>query len=1342
MPIGKLEPFNLSSKQWPAYIRRVNQYILLNDVKDNLKVPMLITVVGEPTYSLMCDLCSPGFPEDKSYEELVKLVADHLEPQRSEIAERHVFRLRRQRDGESMMEYLQDLKHLATTCNFGIMLEENLRDQFVSGLANSAMRSRIFAEKNIKYKEAVELALALEAAERHAEVSAATTAAVTTSGAGGDAGEGLHRTGTGRLHTSGAGTRRPGRNPGPRADGTASRGGIPAATPQCWRCGKSHRPERCRYINYNCDECNQRGHLKVMCKTVRVRGSGRSSRQNFVSDDDTEDEDLFSIELASKGNKPYFINVNIDSYIIKCEVDTGSRITAISEDFYKQMFANKTIQSDNLMLRCYSGTPIDSLGYILVNVRLGNVTANNLRCYVIKNGGRPLLGRDWLKSLDVKQINLNDIITDPCINKLAIEFPEVFTDKLGKCKKLLQLQLTDNEPIYVRARPVPLALRARVERELERLEAEGTIYRVEHSDYGTPIVPVIKTNGDIRICGDYKVTINRKLKREFYPLPRIEELFATLSGGREFSKIDLTHAYQQTMLTDDSQPCTAITTHIGTFVYRRTPFGLSCVPEKFQKLMEETLRGVPCTVVFLDDICVTGASRAEHLTNLRLVLARLRDMGLTVKLSKCCFLEPSVKYLGFIIDQGGLRPDPKKVEAIVNAPTPSDVTQLRSFLGLLNYYGKFIPKLSILLHPLHELLKKGVSWNWSNECNNAFIEAKRVLSGEKVLAHYEEGRPLVLSVDSSAYGLGAVLAHRFPDGSERPVSCVSRTLNNAERNYSQIDKEALAIFYGVTRHHQYLYGRHFELRTDHQPLSYIFGAKVGIPQTAASRLQRWAARLAAYDFTIKYISSKQNGPADALSRLPLALERRDTESMSYVNLVQQCMPVNFHDVSKETNKDVLLSRITGYVKYGWPSVSSCEEEKPYFARKKDITLDFGCLIYKYRIIIPKTLQFKILEEIHQGHLGVNKMKNLSRNYVYWPKLDDDLERLCRSCEPCRMVRDAAPRADLHPWEYPLFPWQRLHADFAECLGRKYLIIIDAHSKWIEALPMDRTDAQSTITALMTVFSRFGLPSQLVTDNGPPFLSHEFKNYCMNNCISHVTSAPYRPQGNGAAENAVKTVKKAIKRAVHSGENVLQALNTFLFHYRNCDHATTGVPPAVLLTGRRMRMRLDALRPDVKKVVQAAQQRQIAHAGGTPQPTIPVGETVLARDYTSSPSKWSTGIVSKTSGPVSYRIDMGNGVEWRRHRDQLVPVGNKSRLSLSRASIVTHKGENEVNDHNGDDTFEDASDASNELGTEAGGGEPMSAARSRLNSPPPPPPPPGASARTIRAHVRAVNKDKM
>lgn len=1329
MPIGNLEPFDVHTKNWPSYIRRVKQYILLNEVKAELQVPLLITVVGESTYALMCDLCAPVNPENKSFTELVKLVSDHLEPQRSEIAERHVFRLRRQRAGESMAEYLQDLKHLATTCNFGANLEENIRDQFVSGLANPAMRSRIFAEKNIQYKEAVELGLALEAAERHAEVSAASAA--TTSGAGGELGEGLHSTDARRAAPAGGGGGQ--RWPRTRPQGPQRQGAAATTQQRCWRCGKPHRPDRCRFANYNCDECNQRGHLKVMC---RVRENVRNGRQNYVSEDHSEDEEMFNINLSSKGNKPFFINVNIDNYMIECEIDTGSRISAISEQFYREQFPHKNIHPDNILLRCYSGTRIESLGYIVVNVRLGDVVANDLVCYVIKGGGRPLLGRDWMRALNIKQINFNQVHEDPVVNRLASEFPEVFTDKLGKCKKILSLQLTDSEPVFVRARPVPLALRTRVERELRRLEAEGTIYRVEHSDYGTPIVPVIKGNGDIRICGDYKITVNRKLKRDYYPLPRIEELFATLSGGEEFTKIDLTQAYQQTILSEDSQPCTAITTHLGTFVYRRTPFGLSCIPEKFQKLMEETLKGIPSTVVFLDDICTTGANRETHLKNLRQVLTRLKEMGLTVKLSKCNFLQKSVKYVGFIIDQKGLHPDPDKVSAIVNAPTPKDITQLRSFLGLLNYYGKFIPRLSIILHPLYELLKKGIEWKWSPECDLAFKTAKENLLRKNVLAHYEEGQPLVLSVDSSAYGLGAVLAHRFPDGSERPVSCVSRTLNDAERNYSQIDKEALAIFYGITRHHQFLFGRQFELRTDHKPLSYILGKNVGIPQTAASRLQRWATCLAAYDFTIKFVNSKDNGPADALSRLPLPSDGGAPRPlMTYINLVQECMPVNFRDVAKETAKDVLFCRILGYVKFGWPSVISSDDLKIYWMRRNEITIDLGCLIYKYRIMVPLTLQKRVLDELHQGHLGVNKMKNLARNYVYWPNLDRDLEQLCRACEACRAVRDAPPRSDLHPWEFPLFPWHRLHADFAEYNGEKYLIVVDAHSKWIEALRMTRTDAKSTITALVTIFSRFGLPSQLVTDNGPPFLAQDFKDYCRYNCIKHVTSAPYRPQGNGAAENAVKLVKKALKRATVLGENILLALNKFLFYYRNCDHATTGVSPAELLTGRRMRTRLDALRPDVGQVAQAAQQRQVEAAGGTPRAPLQVGDSVLARDYSSRSNKWVEGTVTKKTGPVSYRVSLDNGVEWRRHQDQILPIGN-SRFSLSR---TVNTSQANVCDDN-EDKFEDASDA----GGDADAAPAVRDAEPNGSPKPPMPlsPQSNMSERALRAYNRAVAKNKI
>ncbi|XP_013175095.1 PREDICTED: uncharacterized protein LOC106123378 [Papilio xuthus] len=261
MSIGKLEPFDLGSKQWPAYVRRVQQFIILNEIKSQLRVSLLITVVGDATYSLMCDLCSPALPEEKTFDELVRLVSEHLEPQRSEIAERHVFRLRRQEVGESLADYLKALKHLATTCNFREALEENLRDQFVSGLASEAMRSRIFAERSIRYKEAVELAFALEAAERHTGVSAVTGATATSgAGSGGEAAvDGLHRVsaqrGRGRGAKVGGGAGECGCSAGgaERADGAdaGAGGGLRdlGGAERCWRCGKPHRADRCKVNN-------------------------------------------------------------------------------------------------------------------------------------------------------------------------------------------------------------------------------------------------------------------------------------------------------------------------------------------------------------------------------------------------------------------------------------------------------------------------------------------------------------------------------------------------------------------------------------------------------------------------------------------------------------------------------------------------------------------------------------------------------------------------------------------------------------------------------------------------------------------------------------------------------------------------------------------------------------------------------------------------------------------------------------------------------------------------------------------------------------------------------------
>lgn len=309
---------------------------------------------------------------------------------------------------------------------------------------------------------------------------------------------------------------------------------------------------------------------------------------------------------------------------------------------------------------------------------------------------------------------------------------------------------------------------------------------------------------------------------------------------------------------------------------------------------------------------------------------------------------------------------------------------------------------------------------------------------------------------------------------------------------------------------------------------------------------------------------------------------------------------------------------------------------------------------------------------------------------------------------------------------------------------RYLIVVDAHSKWIEAVKMRGTDAKTTINVLRTIFARFGLPSQLVTDNGPPFSSQDFNSFCEKNTIKHVTSAPYRPQGNGAAENAVKTIKKCLKRASHEGEDPDTALSKFLLQYRNCEHATTGVAPAVALLGRRLRSRLDALRPDTGAVVRDVQERRIARTTGTDR-QFQVGDAVLARDYTARGGKWAEGKVVKVTGPVSYKVEVGHGAEWRRHADQMVPATSKNRYSLSR---VTERLDGEMkgdlaNKEADGDMLDDACGGADDGAEELQGSQESSQQAPRNLSPPSPTSaPPSQSDRALRAINRAERAKKL
>ena len=656
----------------------------------------------------------------------------------------------------------------------------------------------------------------------------------------------------------------------------------------------------------------------------------------------------------------------------------------------------------------------------------------------------------------------------------------------------------------------------------------------------------------------------------------------------------------------------------------------------------------------LSFILVSGKDEAQHMQSLEEVCRCLQHHGFRLKREKCEILTASVEYLGHVIDQDGIRPLPSKVAAIDEAPAPTNIKELRSFLGLLNYYGKFIPNLSTIIHPLNELLQTDWRWRWSEECMEALKTAKKQLTSGQFLTHYDPSLPIHMAADASAYGVGAVISHTLPDGSERPIAFASRTLTSSERNYAQLEKEALSLVFGVKKFHQYLYGRKFTLITDHKPLTTILGPKKGIPSLAAARLQRWAILLSAYDYIILYKSTHDHCNADGLSRLPLpSVNHSSDHDVSVFNVGQaQALPVTFRDIQTATRRDKILSKVSTFVHNGWPTQVP-ESLKPYKTRQNEIGTESGCLLWGIRVLIPEKWQAKVLKSLHENHPGITRMKSIARSYFWWSGLDRDIEDLAKSCSVCQALQTTPPAAPLHPWVWPDTPWKRVHMDFAGPFqGKMFFIIVDAHSKWPEVITMSSTTSQHTIEALRSVFSRFGLPDQLVSDNGPQFTSEEFAQFLRRNGIRHILSAPYHTSSNGLAERFVQTFKRAMRAGEKDGLSLNQRLSEFLFAYRATPHATTDVSPGELFLQRKLRTRFDLLKPDHRKLVEARQAAQEKPRDKhTRLRNLLSGSSVMARDYRGT-NTWVSGTIVRKLGPVTYQVNIGSGNLVKRHIDQL------------------------------------------------------------------------------------------
>ena len=369
------------------------------------------------------------------------------------------------------------------------------------------------------------------------------------------------------------------------------------------------------------------------------------------------------------------------------------------------------------------------------------------------------------------------------------------------------------------------------------------------------------------------------------------------------------------------------------------------------------------------------------------------------------------------------------------------------------------------------------------------------------------------------------------DGTERPIAFASSSLTKAEQNYSQIEREALSIVWGVKKFQLYLYLKEFTLVTDHKPLTVLFNPTKAIPSMSSARIQRWALFLMDHQYKIQFRRTGNHANADALSRLPIKeKELVSTETVSLLQLRQiEDTLLTAKQIANSTCKNPVLSQVLQHVKTGWPNQVPTAMQ-PFANRKEELAVEGNCLLWGARVIIPPDLQPKMRKLLHETHPGITRMKSLARSYVWWPGIDKDLECIAKSCQDCQQHQKVEQKTPLHPLEFPKRPWQRLHLDFAGPFqGHMWLIVIDAYSKWPEVVPMKATTATRTIGKLRTIFACWGLPEQILTDNGPQFTSEEFQKFMLSNGIKHSKTAPYHPQSNGAAERFVQTFKQAMKK---------------------------------------------------------------------------------------------------------------------------------------------------------------------------------------------------------------------
>lgn len=1287
--IGNIEPF-VPGGNFVAYENRVEQFFLVNKVGDTEKTPLFITICGAEIYELLTKLTIPHLPSEKTFKELTKILTDYFRPKRNIRAERYKFNRAVQEDGESIADFIVRLKVLSQTCEFGafiktdnatnvaalqqLLLNELLLDRFIIGITNEKIQQTLLNDKEKTFEDACEKAIQMELVQKEQkEMKNLSVNAVRGN---------VHNThkdekklshqksqsqSTSQSQSQQSSSRAHSHNSQRSQQNQHKQNGQHRNQKQCRRCARHHQENSCPAVDWECFSCGKIGHTSQVCRAKNI---------------------IKVISTISSPQGACIVNVDVNKQSIQMEVDTGACTTIISKDEFQEKFREVQLNESNQNLITFSGQKIRENGAFLARVEYRGVTME-LEMTVVDIGKRfkAIIGRSWLdklfpdwrgmyesNTLSIKTVDQNNLFTI-----VKTKFPNIVNQELSDTITGFEVDLVlkpEKTPVFHAAYTVPFKLRDKVDVELKRLCHEKILEPIKYSQWASPIVIAAKSNGEIRVCLDGKASLNKCLEFAHYPLPLIEDIFAEFANCRYFSVIDLKGAYQQLKLSEQSRKLLVINTQNGLYAYKRLTFGVNCAASIFQSVMDQILQGMKYVRAFQDDIIIGGLTIKDATENVMSVCERLSQSNVKINIDKCKFLQKSVNYLGHCLTDEGIKPNNMKVRAILDAPAPQNVQQLQSFLGLINYYRKFIPNMSSELNVLYNLLNKGVQFKWSIECKHVFEKCKTLIVNNNILEIYDPKKEIIISTDASPYGVGAVMSHII-NGEEKPIMFISSTLSPAEKNYSQVHREGLAIMFAVKKFHKYLYGQPFTIYTDSSVIKEIFSPNSTNSAVAAARLQRWAVHLSMYEYQIKHRSANKMTHADALSRLPLPNEFTEIKNVSinFLNVTNE-LPLDLKQISDSLKQDKILSQVYQYALEGWPKIVD-EKYDIYFRKRNCLSTEDNCLFYYSRVVIPDKNKNLILRSLHESHMGVVRMKMLARSYVWWYKCDLDIENYVKNCDVCQQTQTPRRIRTQSSWQETKYPFERIHIDFFDFAGKKFLLVVDAHTKFCDIKIMNSTIAEIVIKKLLEIFEVFGFPKQLVSDNGPPFQSFKFNQFCKLNGIEILKSPPYHPESNGLAERAVKTVKTVFKKYCLSTERALsmeQRIHKFLLYYRNTPTTVNGRTPSSLMFAFKPRIVLDLLKKKNSKDIKF-KPREKSQANFEKIPLYKVGEEVLYLNHFKDIVKWIPAKIEKVLSSLRYLINVNNYIRYV-HVNQIKRRNNSEQFYINEGIVTFEKKQND------------------------------------------------------------------